>query len=428
MRDIVKYLLCAVCALVFDIGQSVADGPSPGLLQPGQVIGNAGALPGIGAPTYPLPQNAQSLNYTAMTSDCGKRIVFNVTAQVTLTLGAGSGFPAGCDITVSNIGYYNGPGTARGVILSVSGVTMPNQGNVLYPNQTTVFSNAGASSVWVETGYDQRQLWKPANHITFYVDCAAGSDTASDGLGTSAGANLTIGEGFIRLGNFVDLSGGAAQITWSTTGNCRSGDGLHMAGPLRGAQGGAAFVWNGNGATTVNAAAGNNCAALFLSAWIEIINVNCQSSDGTGCFTASWNARIHFASPASTCNPGSGSGYVAANNGAIEFVSGGLNFGSAGGLGSVMGLFSASDQSKIIFDSAQTITFLGNVTFSDVDLSVAYQGEIRLSGSTFSIGKFTVTGGRFSCTLFSLLGAGGSPNTTIPGSVNGSVGSDCQEF
>jgi hypothetical protein len=420
-----RFALCALALFAFGIEPSSADGTFPGLLQPGQVLGNNGTTPAPAGPMYPLPQNAQSSNYTAAISDCGKRITFNVTAQVTLTLNAGSSYPANCEISVSNVGYYNGPGTARGVILSVSGMTMPNQGNALYPGQTTVFSNSGTSSAWVETGYTQRQLWKPQNPPTFYVDCSAGSNTTSDGLGTGAGANLTIGQAFNRLSQFVDYSGGAAQATLSSTGNCPSGDGIHMAGPLIGAQGGAALVWNGNGTTTVNAAGGTNCVSTFLGAWILVINLSCQSSDGTGCFGAFWNSRILFASPASICNPGSGIGYTAQTFGAIEFQSGGLNFGSSSGPSSVVSLFAVQDFGQLIFDSAQTITFLGNVAFTVADISTAYGGDLRLAGSAFSVGSYTVSGTRFICQNYSILVAGSSPNTTIPGSSNGSIGPDC---
>jgi hypothetical protein len=435
MRDIGKFLCFVVCTLeflAFGTMQSMADGTFPGLLQPGQVLGNKGTTAGPAGAMYPLPQNAQSSNYTAVTSDCGKRIVFNVTAQVTLTLGAGSGYPANCDITVSNIGYYNGPGTARGVILSVSGVVMPNQGNVLYPNQTTVFSNSGVSSAWVESGYTQRALWKPPTPVTFYVDCQNGSDSAADGLGTGAGANKTLGQGFQRVSDFVDYSGGENQLTFSTTGTCGTtllGDGIHMAGILRGGQGGSAFTWNGNGTTTVNSAGGTNCASLFNGAWIQIVNVNCQSADGSGCFSVSWSSRIFFAAPASTCNPGTGIGYQANDPGSkIEFQGGGLNFGSPSGLASVNGLFYAQNYATIGFDSAQTITFLGNVTFSGYDITVYQSGIVSLLGTTFdtSTHSATVTGIRFLCAGYSLLLAGASPNTTIPGSSNGALGTDCQ--
>ncbi len=194
MRDTGKFLCFVVCALAFlafGIAQSTADGTFPGLLQPGQVLGNNGTSARPAGAVYPLPQNAQSSNYTAQSSDCGKRIVFNVTAQVTLTLPAGSSLPANCDITVSNIGFYNGPGTARGIIFSVPGYQFPSQGFILYPGQTTAFSNNGSGSAWSEPGYTQRALWKPQVAVTFFADATNGSNTAADGLGTGSGANST---------------------------------------------------------------------------------------------------------------------------------------------------------------------------------------------------------------------------------------------
>jgi hypothetical protein len=376
--------------------------------------------------TAGLRQNRQSGSNAASASDCGRRIVFDVTAQATLTLKEASQFPANCDITVSNVGDYSGPGTARGVILSINGLIMPNQDNVLYPGQTTVFSKIGDK--WLETGYTQRQLWKPAHWVTFFVDCSAGSDTASDGLGSGSGANRTLAQGFVRLSNFVDYSGGATHVRWSTTGNCAPGDVLHMAGPLRGSQGNAAFVWNGNGTTTVNAT-GGACAGLFDKAIAEIVNLNCQSSGPAGCFNINSGSELFFITAASTCNPGTGAGFVASDTGSyIEFVDVGFNFGTAAGLAAVRSMFSVQNGGQITFDKPGTIIFLGDTAFSNAAIVSYSFGNIKLNGTTFDTGDFAVTGPRFLCGQFSILGAGASPNTTIPGSVNGTVGPDCRAF
>jgi hypothetical protein len=373
-----------------------------------------------------LRQIPQSGSYVAAASDCGGRIVFNVTEQAALTLEAASQFPANCDITASNVGNYTGPGSARGVILSINGFTMPNQGNVLYPGQATVFSKIDGK--WVETGYVQRQLWKPAHWVTFFVDCSAGSDDASDGLGPGAGANRTLGQGFIRLSNFVDYSGGSSQAKWSTTGNCAPGDVLHMAGPLRGGQGNAAFVWNGNGTTTVNATT-TACASLFDKSIAEIVNLNCQSSRSGGCFSADSGSILFFLTTASTCNAGSGAGFAATGQGStIEFVNVGFKFGSAATATAPTVILSAQNGGTIVFDSPQAITFLGNMAFSEAGLITDKLGGVLLGGTTFDTRGFTVTGLRFVCEKFSLLGVGASPNTTIPGSANGTVGPDCQAF
>ncbi len=97
-----------------------------------------------------LRQNPQSGSYSASASDCGGRIVFDVAAQATLTLMDASQFRADCDITVSNVGRYSGPATLHNVILAIHGLAMPDQDNVLYPGQTTVFSKIGGT--WAETG------------------------------------------------------------------------------------------------------------------------------------------------------------------------------------------------------------------------------------------------------------------------------------
>ncbi len=375
-----------------------------------------------------LRQNPQSGSYVATAGDCGGRIVFDVTAQATLTFGAASQYPNDCDITVSNVGRYTGPGTARGVVLAIDRLEMPNQGNVLYPGQTTVFSKV--ESKWVETGYGQRQLWKPDNRVTFFVDCDAGSDKVSDGLGPGPGANRTLGHGFIRLSHFIDYSGGASQARWSTTGQCAPGDVLHMAGPLRGGEGHAAFVWNGNGTTIVNAVPGGPCAALFDNAVAEIVNLTCRAENGNACFGADSGAKLYFITTPSTCSPGVGSGFTVSGPGStIEFFNVGFNFGSPGVATAPVSMFSAQNGGIVIFDTPQTITFLGDVAFSQAGL-VAYElGGILLAGTKFNTAGHTVSGLRFLCEKFSVLrGLGGSPNTTLPGNQDGIIGPDCRAF
>ena len=202
-----------------------------------------------------------------------------------------------------------------------------------------------------------------------------------------------------------------------------------MAGPLRGSQGGAAFKWDGNGTTTVNAAEGTSCAALYFHAEIEILNVKCHSADTSGCFTASSGAVILFAAPASTCNPGLGQGFVADDPGSkIYFVDTGFNFGAQAGVASAVTVFSALNGRIITFEHAETIKFLGDVKFSEANFVIANLGGIFLSGTKFDTGGFTITGLRFFCGRFSVLGAGSSPNKVIPGSVDGIIGSDCKSF
>jgi hypothetical protein len=369
-----------------------------------------------------LRQNPQSGSYAAAASDCGGRVVFDVTEQATLSLGVASRYPSDCDITVSNVGHYRGPGTARGVILAIDRLEMPNQGNVLYPGQTTVFSRIGG--LWSETGYGQRQLWKPDHWVTFFVDCSAGSDRTSDGLGPGSGANLTLGHSFIRLSNFVDYSGGASQARWSTTGRCKQGDDLHMAGPLRGGQGHAVLVWNGNGTTVVHA---SPCAALFDHAVAEIVDVDCQAD--RGCFSVDTGSSLFFITTPSICNPGTGSGYSVAGPGStIEFFNAGLKFGSPDTTTPATSMFSAQSGGMIVVDGTQTITLLGNVAFSEAGLIADKLGAILLAGTTFDTGGFTVSGLRFLCDKFSVLGVGAPPNTKLPGDKDGMVGPGCQAF
>jgi hypothetical protein len=400
------------------IGLSAVNGSATSVMR-------SDAAPALPASADSGIATSETGSFTLSTSTtCGATFLFSSTSQATVTAAAASGFTAGCKFWLVNTGVYTGASSARGLLLSgISGASFPNQANVLYPGQRTEFTNIGGT--WVETGYPLRQLWKPSVPVTFFADASSGSDSTADGLGTGSGANATVGQAYVRLSTYVDYSGGGtSRPILSLNGSFASGDVLHVAGPLVGADGNASFVVNGNGTSTVNANNGNPCVAAFDHAVVELININCVGSGGATCFAANTGSVLFFITTISSCNPGSNassSGIVAVDPGTkVEFANVGFNFGAAAG-GTYNRLFSINSGAMVTWDQAESINFLGNATFNQT-VSLQQGGSLVFGGTTFNLNTFTVTGQRFFASGLSQINADGTGNYNyIPGNSAGQL-------
>lgn len=380
------------------------------------------SVTGSGTLVCPELQNAKSGAYLATTTDCGGRILLGGNAFYTLSLGNPAGYATNCRIRVTNTDAYPGPG--RGKILSVFGMTFGNP--ILYPGQSTEFVAIGGNASWFESD-NGRDMWKPNQYttnapITFYIDCNAGSDS-NDGLATGAGgAFQTPFHAYVITAAYASGSGaGVTQFTWSSTGTgCGT---FHMSGPIRGADGNAALVWNGNGTTTIATTPGNPCIALFDKAWVEINGVACTDANTTGCYSVTSYGHLFFVGTASSCTSAYG-GVSVGTYAQVEFVNTGFNFSGVGAAAEF--LFNVQTNGNLFFDLTESISLGTNIAFSLDTVLSSQHGTIDFHSSTFNLNGHTITGTRFACNFWSLiLGTGGLPNTVIPGNVNGTVGSDC---
>jgi hypothetical protein len=365
-----------------------------------------------------LRQNSQTGNYKATSNDCGARVVFTVSAQATLTLEPPSDYQTDCDIVVSNAGAY--PGAGRGVILSVSGLSLGQP--ILYPGQNTAFSKI--DGVWKETS-NARNRWKPAQSkvtspLTLYIDCADGSDN-NDGLAPGAGnAFQTPTHAWVISSRYIDVSGGSTQITWSSTG--QSCGGLHMAASIPGGEGNAALTWQGNRTTTITT---SPCIALFNYAWLELNGVACVDTTAEGCYSVTSYSHLSFIGGESSCTTSGGTGLVVTNYGTIESINTGFAFSA--GANNPNGWALVGGHSNLVWDASETLDINSNVTFAQQTLMVSQQSSVNFGGSSFNLHGNTVKGTRFACSHWSLIfGTANAPNRFIPGSLNGNVGSDCE--
>lgn len=131
--------------------------------------------------------SAKTGNYTASVLDCGNTILLGGNAQFNLTVLAASGYSTNCALRFINTDTYSGPGTGRGKVMAISGITQ----HILYPGQSLTIRQNATATAWVPdqpVNGNLGQIWTLGNGPTFFVD-NAGSDTANDGLASgSAGS------------------------------------------------------------------------------------------------------------------------------------------------------------------------------------------------------------------------------------------------
>lgn len=148
--------------------------------------------------------NSQTSNYSAASTDCSNTISLGGGAFFTLTVGAASGFPATCDITISNTD------TGRGKKMAVNGITV-GQGNILWPGQSFFLKNE--NNTWAVVGLPTR--WVLAVTTAFFVDSTAPDDT-NDGLAAGAtNAFKTLGKAITNICSSIDPNLQAFTITTS---------------------------------------------------------------------------------------------------------------------------------------------------------------------------------------------------------------------
>src|SRR5262249_37151710 len=124
-------------------------------------------------------RNAQTANYTAAASDCGKTIALGGNAFFTLTVSATGTYTANdpqCVIVIKN------EDTARGKALSVSG--LPSLQPILWPQQTVTLFVQNAA--WAVDRLRQRWRWD----ASYLLHVGSAGNDANDGLAAGAGNAL----------------------------------------------------------------------------------------------------------------------------------------------------------------------------------------------------------------------------------------------
>lgn len=348
--------------------------------------------------------NPQAGNYTIQTSDCGK-IVQETGGPWTVALPAVTGFAAGCSVTVNN-------------------------GNALrahrmsgFPSYTPTFLYGGQSETvtvlngaWVVTSAPGR--FKITTATTIYVNASTGSDTLNDGLALGS-PKATVQAAFYTVTNDFDYFTGISSIPLVTVlQGANDTTGVHF-GPqgLSGAAAGGSITWDGGGFSVANSGDTDDAVHLFFGTalYIQNLTITAGPNNHSG-LTLEHGATAFIKSGVVFTGTTQNTNHMTVRDGSsIEIdtsysISGPASFHAL-----------CNNGGTIRAAGASTATVTTNITVNTMIVATG-GGVCDFSNVTFSIGAFTVTGTRFQATgNGSILSKSGTPQTSIPGTVNGTA-------
>lgn len=352
-------------------------------------------------------------NYPAVAADCGSTIPLGGNAQFTLTVGAASGFPSGCNLLIVNVDTF---GSGRGKAMAINGVTFPL--TVLYPGMS--FSLRNVNSTWQIFGLPAR-IKIPGGVFNFFTDFTLGND-GNDGLVAGTGAKRTVQGCLDTITADLDLSawsGAAGEPSSQSLVVCNmavgsvDSSGVHWSPhSIVGAQGGAAVMVQGNGgAATISGGGTKDAFGCFLRCSLQIQNVTFQSN-GHSCLTVGYYGDVELLSGITFGNCTGGSHISTADHAIVRLSASYTVSGNAAEH------YLAQGPSQIT-TQGQTITVTGAVlAFSVAFADAGGGGSIQANGATFSSFGAT-TGQRYNVSsLGNILTTTGSA-TFFPGNSAG---------
>jgi hypothetical protein len=358
MRDLIRCLCLAVCALA---------------LQPGQLLGNSSTEPAPAAPIYQPLQHSQTGNYTAASADCGSLITAGGYALYTITFNAASAYPAGCRISVVNTDVS----ACRGKSIDVKGLSAR---FILWPGQTVEFTNV--NDAWFETISPGR--WRPncgGFPLVINTDSTNGSDTAgiSDGLGTGSEAFQTVNGALGVIQTYFDFVGSPqTQVKVLIAASSTDAQTVHYAphGSNPGSTGGAALTIDGNGGSLTGG------VQFYYGSIVRLRNVTLSNTAGSR-LVATQNAYVQVLDLV-TFAACSSLQITLSTYGTVETLN---NFTISGG-----GAYFISNFGGIMLGDGVTVTISNNIAYSQAVVSGYSPGRTGLAGMTWSLGGHTVTG------------------------------------
>lgn len=165
----IGFALYGACALFLPSGASAQCTGQFGAFQ----TCATGATAGLPGPrNYTATLSSKTSNYTVLAADCMTEFTLGGSTQFTLTLGAASGYSAGCRITA-----YNSD-TAAAKTLAVSGYA----NKFLWPTQTISYVSTG--SAWIIESDPGRWTVTAATRLYVAPGACGGVDT-NDGLAST---------------------------------------------------------------------------------------------------------------------------------------------------------------------------------------------------------------------------------------------------
>lgn len=362
--------------------------------------------------------------YAAQTTDCGGVIPLSGNAFYTVTLGAATGFPANCEITLANIDAW---GTGRGKAVTVSGLTLPIP--ILYPQQAWKFRRI-ASAWFQENNY---QLSQAPVGTKLYVDVvngsnsndclASGSGNACHDLGwvvmhviwqslvASGGSGTGSNAGFdIRLAN----DPGCVPTTGA---NCHPG--LHMSGIPKQTEGHNSIMIECDSGSATNCTIADNTGAqaigMYCACFLELQNVTLAAGSGNNSLIQVEKGMVRIQGGGVVLGgvPLNAVAQLNAINGGTLVIEGGAAVNISGG---AYWFAMAQSGGNIQLDQA-TMRWTANATYGSAVVG-AFGGLVTLTGPAWQTNGFTITSpNKIQCSIGGVIDTGGTfggiPGTTI---------------
>lgn len=276
-------------------------------------------------------------------------------------------------------------------------------GNPTAPTQTA----RNNSTLLATTAYvDSATREKLTASRTYYV--------RSDGSDSNTGLSNTSGGAFLTLQKSMDVIAGLDLAIYNVTVNVAAGTYAPLI--LKTCLGAGTVTFVGDQTTPSNVVISNSGPAVSSSAvGTEFILSGFRVQSSTGSDVAI-NSPCRVTLDKMDYNGSSNNYRVYANGyGKIAF-SGTSHTIRSGGIGFIL-----CDQFGLITSFSVTYTIAANLAFSGGFATARFLGYMEVTGSTFSLGGFTVTGPRYAVAYNGgIAGTGGAANF-FPGSTAGSA-------
>ena len=373
---------------------------------------------------------------TVNSTFCGQTAALGGNAFYAFTVGAASGFPANCVLTVVNVDAWpTGANCAsisggRGKSLAISGFTDP-VGPILYPTQITRFRNV--NNVWVKDPVTQlvsaplgQKFCADNVNGANTNDClAAGTGNACKDLGWIVMHVLweqVIGSGGSATGGTptfdIRLATNAGCVTTTGVG-CYAG--LHMSGtPFRNEGHNSLMIeCDGGSATNCSIAdnTGNQAIGIYCYCYVEIQNVGLYGGSGNNNDIQVEKGYLIFVGGVVLGPTGSSS------TPQLNTLYGGTIIGTGGSTISITGngtsgYLAFANKGGLIDLDQVTVSWTTNHTYSQQTVAAQMLGGLSLSGTTWNTNANTITSAtKVGCGIGGFIATGGT-FTSIPGTAN----------
>jgi len=338
---------------------------------------------------------AKTTTASIVNADKGKTISLGGNACYTLTYGAASTY----DVNFGNIVVNADTGRAK--FISLNGVV-----HKLWPGQHATVINVG--NVWK---IEKPERWRLKQETVFYVDSVNGSDD-NDGLAPGAGGAWEHELSFYtHIVENIDIGGDFHCILQLADGTYTQG--LHLASVLIGRDGGENFVVRGENATgTIIRPASGSAIGIFTGQSVRLRNLRLEAPGGD-CLATAQAASIMYIGANVVFGDCAGN-HMNATDGQILIDTNYTIDGDA-----AVGHYSAGAKG-LITGTNRTVTVAQDITIGLGFAVATLNGVVNITGFTYSLGAFTVTGPRFLITLGGVVNAGTIDVNYFPGTTAGS--------